>query len=131
VSPAALGATDQASCRNVLARQSNQIQQGILASTGEVRPCAPGEAGMRILEALVLLTAAAILFVLAIIVASAITQAEPNLLYTVFGAVVGFLTAASIYQSTIDQERARHNAEMDWAEENMKKMRLLFNGQDK
>lgn len=86
---------------------------------------------MRILEALVLLTAAAILFVLAIIVASAITQAEPNLLYTVFGAVVGFLTAASIYQSTIDQERARHNAEMDWAEENMKKMRLLFNGQDK
>lgn len=86
---------------------------------------------MRILEALVLLTAAGILFVLAMIAASAITRAEPNLLYTVFGAVVGFVTAASIYQGTIDQERARHRAEMEWAEENMKKTRLLFNGQGK
>lgn len=86
---------------------------------------------MQILEAVVLLIAVAILFVLAMNAAAAITQTEPNLLYAVFGAVVGFVTAASIYQGAIDDERARHNAEMEWAKENMKKMRLLFNGRDK
>ncbi len=67
---------------------------------------------MRVLEALAMVTFAAILFITALIAASLITQTEPNLLYALFGAVVGYLVAASIYQGAIEQERERHKAEM-------------------
>ena len=78
------------------------------------------------LEAIALLMVVTVLFLLAIFAASILTRTEPNLLYTVFGAVVGFVTAASIYQGQLDDERARHKAELEWAEENLKKAQLLF-----
>ncbi len=82
---------------------------------------------MKVLAAIISLVVGVILSVLIIITVNTLTRSEFHLIGIIYGAIVGFVTAAWVYQGKLDQERACHRAEMEWAEENLKKAHTLSN----
>lgn len=82
---------------------------------------------MRVLAAITSLVVGVILSVLIIITVNTLTRSDSHLIGIIYGAVVGCVTAVRFYQGKLDQERACHRAEMEWAEENLKKAHTLSN----
>ena len=80
---------------------------------------------MRVLEAIISLVVVVILSVLIIITVNTLTRSESRLIGIICWAIVGFVTVIWVYQGKLDEERAGHRAEMEWAEENLKKAHTL------